>query len=147
MLRADYTFQPLSMGLSPWKTVVVSINEGLFGNITVSGLPYGRYNLYLAVTPAGIIDSYYLYETYFEISEGSGGDTYDVEANGVPRFVKTDYIELDKIRKISRFSSAARHAYSDDFETRRSMKHYFNPKGTIDWSSIKIYSPVRGYCS
>lgn len=55
-----------------------------------------------------------------------------------------DYIELDKIDRISRFRSAYGHDYSDAFEQCRSMKHYYQPKDTVNWGSIKIFSPVNG---
>jgi len=70
--------------------------------------------------------------------------TYDIDANGIPRFVFANYIELAKIRIISKFRSAIGHDYSDDFESCRSMKHYFQPKTGIDWSKVKIFSPVDG---
>ena len=59
-------------------------------------------------------------------------------------FVTANYIELDKIGRISKFRSLAGHDYHDDFEQCRSMKHYFEPKSSVDWSSIKIVSPVKG---
>ena len=44
------------------------------------------------------------------------------------------------------FRSGIGHDYSDDFESCRSMKHYFNPKsnGSVDWSTVQIFSPVSG---
>jgi len=74
-------------------------------------------------------------------------DTYDVDANGIPQFVGVDYIELDKIYQISRFRSGIGHDYSDDFESCRSMKHYFQPNGSVDWSTVQIFSPVSGTVS
>jgi hypothetical protein len=65
----------------------------------------------------------------------------------VPKFVSTGYIELDKITRISKFRSSIGHDYSDDFESCRSMKHYFMPKSDINWSDIKIFSPVKGTVS
>jgi hypothetical protein len=62
----------------------------------------------------------------------------------VSRFVAVDYVELDKIARISRFRSSVGHDYSDDFEDCRSMKHYYQPKGEVDWAGIAIYSPVDG---
>jgi hypothetical protein len=50
------------------------------------------------------------------------GGTYDVDANGIPAFVGTDYIELAK----------------------RSMKHYFEPKEDVDWTAVRVFSPVAG---
>jgi len=74
----------------------------------------------------------------------STGDTYDVDALGIPKFVWADYIELEKIHRISRFRSAVGHDYSDDFESCRSMKHYFEPRSDVNWSTIRIFSPVDG---
>lgn len=69
---------------------------------------------------------------------------YDVDAKGIPKFVAMDYIESAKIESISKFRSGEGHDYSDDFESCRSMKHYFKPKADEDWASIKIFSPVKG---
>lgn len=75
------------------------------------------------------------------------GDTYDVDKNGIPKFAGVDYIELGKIDRISKFRSGIGHDYSDNFESCRSMKHYFDPKSDVDWSTIKIFSPVKGTVS
>ena len=69
---------------------------------------------------------------------------WDIEKDGIPKFVGTNYIELDKIYRISKFRSSFGHDYSDFTEHCRSMKHYFEPKGTLDWTTVKIYSPVAG---
>jgi hypothetical protein len=74
-------------------------------------------------------------------------ETYDLNSNGIPRFVQADYIELAKIGRISRFRSGVGHDYSDDFESCRSMKHYFQPSNTVNWASIQIRSPVAGTMS
>ena len=63
------------------------------------------------------------------------------------RFVATNYIELDKIGRISKFRSSAGHDYHDSFEQCRSMKHYFEPKDSVDWSAIRIFAPVSGKVS
>ena len=76
--------------------------------------------------------------------EENKNDTWDIDKDGIPRFVIFNYIELDKINRISKFRSSQGHDYSDAFEHCRSMKHYYEPKGTVDWTSIKIYSPVTG---
>jgi hypothetical protein len=86
----------------------------------------------------------------YTVSEGtitgtkSPWSTYDVDTNGIPEFVSTDVIELQKISEISRFRSGAGHDYSDDFESCRSMKHYFVPKNNDEKSSIMIFSPING---
>lgn len=61
-----------------------------------------------------------------------------------PKFISIDYIELDKIERISKFRSSVGHDYSDGVESCRSMKHYFQPKNSVEWSQIKIVSPVKG---
>ena len=71
-------------------------------------------------------------------------EIWDIEKEGIPRFVGTNYIDLDKIYRISKFRSSIGHDYSDAFEHCRSMKHYFEPKSSVDWTSIKVYSPVSG---
>lgn len=69
---------------------------------------------------------------------------WDIDKQGIPKFVGFNYIELEKIYRISKYRSSVGHDYSDAFEHCRSMKHYFEPKAAIDWSLVKIYSPVSG---
>jgi hypothetical protein len=71
-------------------------------------------------------------------------DTWDIDKDGIPKFVNTNYIELSKIYRISKFRSSFGHDYSDFTEHCRSMKHYFEPKSSIDWTTVKIYSPISG---
>jgi hypothetical protein len=80
--------------------------------------------------------------------------TYDVDKNGVPKFMGADYIDLSSIVKISKFRSAAGHDFSDSFESCRSMKHYFWPAGgdpgeehDPSWTTVEIYSPCDGTIS
>ncbi|MGB8658157.1 MAG: hypothetical protein WCE90_10300 [Candidatus Zixiibacteriota bacterium] len=77
----------------------------------------------------------------------SRNETYSVDANGIPKFAAADYIEIQKIHRISKFRSSVGHSYWDDFESCRSLKHYFEPRGEVDWSTIKIFSPVKGTVS
>ncbi len=70
--------------------------------------------------------------------------TYDVDKDGIPRFVAKDVLELDKISQISKLRSGAGHDYSDDFESCRSMKHYFIPKDSVDKLKVKVFSPING---
>ena len=68
------------------------------------------------------------------------GDTYDLDALGVPKFVRVNYSDLAKISQISKFRSSAGHDYSDSVEKCRSMKHYFmTPDATA-----AISAPVAG---
>jgi hypothetical protein len=69
---------------------------------------------------------------------------YDVDAWGIPKFVRVNYIELDRIERISKFRSSIGHDYSDDFEECRSMKHYFQPQEATDWSAIRLFVPIDG---
>ncbi len=72
---------------------------------------------------------------------------YDVDAWGIPRFADSDYIQSDKILRVSKFRSGIGHNYVDDFETCSSMKHYFQPRGDVDWSGVRIFSPADGTVS
>lgn len=71
-------------------------------------------------------------------------DIWNIETQGIPQFAG-HYLELNKIGKISKFRSSAGHDYSDFTEHCRSMKHYFYPKDTVNWSGIRIYSPISGH--
>ena len=70
--------------------------------------------------------------------------TWDLDQAGIPQIATSDCIELDKILRLSRFRSGAGHDYSDDFESCRSMKHYFHPKSGVDISTIRVYAPFSG---
>ncbi|MEM7827921.1 MAG: DUF1566 domain-containing protein, partial [Candidatus Aenigmatarchaeota archaeon] len=66
MIKPDLTLQPVSMGLIKWRENTIGpINEALYGDISISGLPHGTYNLYIAVTPSGNLENFYLWSTYF----------------------------------------------------------------------------------
>jgi hypothetical protein len=69
---------------------------------------------------------------------------FDPDLSPLPQLVITNCIDLDKISKISRFRSGAGHDYSDDFESCRSMKHYFRPYDATDYASIRIFAPMDG---
>jgi hypothetical protein len=71
-------------------------------------------------------------------------DIWDIDQDGIPKFVDVNYIELDEIHRISRFRSGEGHDYSDAFEHCRSMKHYFDPKPGVIWQDVEILSPVTG---
>ena len=77
-------------------------------------------------------------------TDDGDGDTYDVDVNGIPKFADVDYTQLGDIYRISKFRSSEGHDYSDNFESCRSMKHYFRLKGSVDWVNIKIFSPING---
>lgn len=62
----------------------------------------------------------------------------------VPRFVDAPFIDIDAIARISKFRSGVGHDYGDDFEHCRSMKHYFEPRADVDWSTVAIAAPMDG---
>ena len=66
------------------------------------------------------------------------------EGETLAPFIQTDYIELAKIGWISRFRSGIGHSYTDDFETCRSMKHYYVFPDDVDAATIKLFSPIDG---
>ena len=79
-----------------------------------------------------------------KVSESTIG-TWIPYSGDIPQFVSHDYIDLDKIGSVSKFRSGSGHDYSDDYETCRSMKHYYHPHSSVpDWTSVNIYSPVDG---
>jgi hypothetical protein len=70
---------------------------------------------------------------------------YDIEANGIPKFIEKDFTQLSDIEMISKFRSGFGHSYADGSETCRSMKHYYNPyKNYRENNTVEIYSPVKG---
>ncbi len=80
---------------------------------------------------------------------------FSVDENNLPKFIQADFIDLSKIRRISKFRSGAGHDYSDMYESCRSMKHYFDPTVSVtNWQNptpghpaqpfINVYSPVDG---
>jgi hypothetical protein len=71
------------------------------------------------------------------------GEPFDVDTERMPLFVSSDYIDLSKIYRISRFRSGEGHDNSDDYESCRSMKHYYHPS-VPDWSQVEVFSPVAG---
>ena len=74
-----------------------------------------------------------------------GAASYDL-ATGIPKICNANYIDLSKIGRISRFRSTVGHSYTDgdSTETCRSMKHYFEPKSSVDWTSVDIFAPTTG---
>jgi len=79
-------------------------------------------------------------------SNSNSSPTYDVNTKGIPQFVTHDFTQLDKITEISMFRSGYGHDYSDDFESCRSMKHYYAPYSPqyANNNEIEIYAPVNG---
>jgi len=67
IVQALATGQPPA-GAVPWKhNVTGPIDEFPLGNIPLSSIPSGTYNLYLLVTPVGTLNTYYLWNTYFVV--------------------------------------------------------------------------------
>ncbi|MBI4152442.1 hypothetical protein HY495_01915 [Candidatus Woesearchaeota archaeon] len=88
-------------------------------------------------------------------SFGGGGVETSSGSPEIQKFIKHDFIELDKIQRISKYRSGYGHDYSTpSSETCRSMKHYYWAKGgmpggshTPAWTSIKYFAPVDGKIS
>jgi hypothetical protein len=70
-----------------------------------------------------------------------GSNTFDLNAPS-SRVLSANYIDLSKIARVSRFRSTVGHTYGQ--EPCRSMKHYFQPKSSVDWTSVDIYAPAAG---
>jgi|GEM_PF-2571130 len=71
MVRPDNTVQIYAGVLAPWKTSLTDpVDEAPFGDIDLSaaGIPSGIYQLYLAATPAGNFNAWYLWTTYFTVA-------------------------------------------------------------------------------
>ena len=70
--------------------------------------------------------------------------TYDIESEGIPKFINTDFIELDKIEYIKRFRTYG-YDDSDDFENCRSMTQgYVAFEEYRVNNEVKIFSPIDG---
>lgn len=66
MIKPDLNLQPLSAGLAAWWTNTSGpVNEALNGDIALNLLPAGTYTLYTLVTPAGSLETYYLWSASF----------------------------------------------------------------------------------
>lgn len=68
--------------------------------------------------------------------------------NDLPPEITANFVNLDKIEKISRYRSCAGHVTvpQDGREARRNMKHYFWVKPEYNKSkTVEIYAPYDGY--
>jgi hypothetical protein len=69
LVRPDSQLQALSQGIVPWRTQVTEVNENLYGDIPTEILPFGRYDLYLLVAPAGPLGGdFYIWKTSFYLA-------------------------------------------------------------------------------
>jgi len=164
----------VTLGAQPCWTMDLEQNDGgaVFtitdGKLrTINGTGYFRGDsLYLCASVPGFIDTFYAGVLFAQDGNDFSGfwhletngtpmygsitgsksawTTYDIDLNGIPRFAVSDCIELDKIQRISKFRSGEGHDYSDDFESCRSMKHYYVTKDGVDMQSVKLYAPVTG---
>lgn len=67
-----------------------------------------------------------------------------------PVQLATNFVDLDKITRVSKFRSCAGHVTvpQDGRESKRSMKHYFQVKSNfVGTDAVKIYAPYDGYVS
>lgn len=64
----QFAMGTLPSGVEKWKSNQISpIDDTSFGDIPLSSLEAGTYYVYFLVTPAGRVDRYYLWETYFSV--------------------------------------------------------------------------------
>jgi hypothetical protein len=70
---------------------------------------------------------------------------FDIESNGIPKFIGDDFTQLSRIEKISKFRSGFGHSSTDGTEECRSMKHYYTPYSNYrENNTVEIYAPVTG---
>ncbi len=108
-------------------------------------------NLVLAISAdSTTFTGTFVLETPEQVTEGtvtmstSPWPSYDLDELGLPTLVEADYIEPAAIEWVSLFRSSEGHDFVDEVETCRSMKHYFTPLPSVDWSTIAIASPIDG---
>jgi hypothetical protein len=157
--RCSYFFT-MYTGTPPfWINIRQDTNIGQPGGYlwALTNSNYFIYDMNFAINPSkkfyyGVKDQIGWSETKnFEI-ENFSDCRWNFALNGIPKFVNTNYIPLDKIERISKFRSTAGHVYSDFYENCTSMKHYFIPLGEggpgqqhyPSWSNIDIISPING---
>lgn len=90
-------------------------------------------------------------EMSLELTKGACNLDVLPYASALPANVITaHYIELNNLQSISKFRSGAGHDFVDDFETCRSMKHYYNfldGMDFIDRENVPVYAPMNGVIS
>lgn len=91
VLDSGGSLRRLSDGMVPWKKGVTgAVDENLLGDIPVSSLPKGTYDLCLMATPSGTTDSYLLWETSLVVPPAdtmplpSGGHSFTVPSPAFP---------------------------------------------------------------
>ncbi len=95
--------------------------------------------LVLSYSKAAYTDDKLLNSVYFLLLNTGQWNISDP----LPQFVTSDFTERNKIGNISKFRSGVGHDYSDEYESCRSMKHYYLPN-VPDWTTISVFSPVNG---
>ncbi len=68
VVHPDGVPRPASLGIVPWRANTLGpVDEFPYGEIPVDLFTKGRYYLYLVVTPAGRADTFYLWQTFFDV--------------------------------------------------------------------------------
>ena len=71
LLTEDYQLKPAAEGVVPWRRGVSGpLSENVFGDLPLSGLPPGRYDFYLLITPSGRTDTFYIWATSYVVKPG-----------------------------------------------------------------------------
>jgi hypothetical protein len=69
---------------------------------------------------------------------------FAARSTDLPRFVTAQPTDLGHVTDVSYFRSGYGHSYTGDFETCRSMKHYFGTAGGSNDIHEPQYAPVSG---
>lgn len=90
-------------------------------------------------------------EMSIELTKGACAHDVLAYAGPLPaNLISVNYMSLDNMKSISKFRSGAGHDFIDDFESCRSMKHYYSFLDSLDAASRDaeaIYSPFAGVIS
>ena len=155
LIHNDNGFETYEVALEPLGPAPLPASGSRNGNNLLLQATSGDFSLDYDVTissdqmtvTAGIDVSFG--ETNILLNEyGTLGDcaTFDLDTQAVPQIVTADFTDIATyIEDISLFRSAAGHDYSDNFESCRSMKHYFSPKleERIN-NNVPVFAPFSG---
>lgn len=64
--------------------------------------------------------------------------------SSMPQLFVSDVVNPWLVARVSRFRSGEGHDYSDDFETCRSMKHYYLPMPGVHFADFPLFAPADG---
>ena len=142
--------------ISPYQVTIMGLGIELEGNASGTEFTLTSNSSPFDSLSVGFVFSELLETGDFSLTVTNGNDTFYYNAlltqgaceaydGEVDEFVNHHFVSLDHIEDISKFRSSAGHDYSDEFETCRSMKHYYSPPEADRINdNIPVYSPVNG---